>query len=56
MIRFSRILFPVDLSKQSRETAPFVIAMVARFSSKLIVLHVVSLESNRSCRSRQGIV
>lgn len=42
MIRFSRILFPVDLSKPSRETAPFVIAMAARFNSKLIVLHVLA--------------
>ena len=41
MIRFGRILFPVDLSKQSRETAPFVIAMAARFCSKLIVVHVL---------------
>lgn len=41
MIRFSGILFPVDLSKQSRETAPFVAAMASRFSSKLIVLHVL---------------
>jgi nucleotide-binding universal stress UspA family protein len=41
MISFDRILFPVDLSKQSREAAPFVIAMTARFSSKLIVLHVL---------------
>ncbi len=41
MIRFNRILFPVDLSKQSREAAPFVAAMAARFSSELFLLHVL---------------
>jgi len=41
MIRFSRILFPVDLSQQSREAAPFVTAMAARFNSKVIVLYVL---------------
>jgi nucleotide-binding universal stress UspA family protein len=41
MIKFDRILFPVDLSEQSREAAPFVTAMAARFNSKLIVLHVL---------------
>jgi hypothetical protein len=41
MIRFSRILFPVDLSEPTRETAPFVTAMAARFNSEVIVLHVL---------------
>jgi nucleotide-binding universal stress UspA family protein len=41
MIRFDHILFPVDLSKQSREAIPFVQAMTARFNSRLIVLHVL---------------
>jgi nucleotide-binding universal stress UspA family protein len=41
MIRFNRILFPVDLSKQSRETVPFVTTMAARFDSRLLVLHVL---------------
>ena len=41
MISFSRILFPVDLSTSSRETAPFVAAMARRFSSEVIVLHVM---------------
>jgi nucleotide-binding universal stress UspA family protein len=41
MIRFNRILFPVDLSRESRESAPFVAAMAARFSSQLFLLHVL---------------
>ena len=41
MISFSRILFPVDLSPQSRQAAPFVAAMATRFSSEVLVLHVV---------------
>jgi nucleotide-binding universal stress UspA family protein len=41
MISFKRILFPVVLSRQSREAAPFVAAMVARFSSELLILHVL---------------
>lgn len=41
MIRFNRILFPVDLSKASREAAPFVAAMAARFNSELFLLHVL---------------
>jgi len=47
MIRFNRVLFPVDLSKQSREAVPFVTSLTARFNSKLIVLHV--LEPEISC-------
>jgi nucleotide-binding universal stress UspA family protein len=42
MIKFDRILFPVDLSEQSRQAAPFVTTMAAKFNSKLIVLHVLS--------------
>lgn len=41
MIRFNRILFPVDLSRESREAAPFVAAMAAGFSSQLFLLHVL---------------
>jgi nucleotide-binding universal stress UspA family protein len=41
MIRFTRILFPADLSSQSREAAPFVAAMVSRFQSELFILHVL---------------
>jgi nucleotide-binding universal stress UspA family protein len=41
MIRFNRILYPVDLSRQSREAVPFVAAMAARFSSELFILHVL---------------
>lgn len=41
MIKFDQILFPVDLSEQSRQAAPFVTGMAARFNSKLIVLHVL---------------
>jgi nucleotide-binding universal stress UspA family protein len=44
MINFTRILFPVDLSTQSREAAPFVAAMATRFQSELFVLHVLQPE------------
>ena len=40
MISFNRILFPVDLSRASYDTAPFVTAMAARFRATLHVLHV----------------
>jgi len=43
MISFRRILFPVDLSKQGREAAPFVAAMAKRFQSEVILLHVVEV-------------
>lgn len=43
MITFERILFPVDLSKQGREAAPFVRAMAQRFQSELILLHVAAV-------------
>ena len=41
MISFARIVFPVDLSAQSREAAPFVAAMARRFGSRLFVLHLL---------------
>jgi nucleotide-binding universal stress UspA family protein len=40
MIRFQRILFPVDFSKQDEEAAPFVKAIAERFHSELTLLHV----------------
>lgn len=40
MIDFKKILFPVDLSAQSRAVAPSVAAMARRFSSELVLLHV----------------
>jgi nucleotide-binding universal stress UspA family protein len=45
MIEFKRILFPVDLSAQSRTVAPSVVAMARHFGSEITVLHVV--DSNR---------
>jgi nucleotide-binding universal stress UspA family protein len=41
VITFSRILFPVDLSDQARQAAPFVAAMATRFQSELLILHVL---------------
>jgi nucleotide-binding universal stress UspA family protein len=41
MIDFKRILFPVDLSAQSRAVAPSVVAMARHFGSEITVLHVV---------------
>jgi nucleotide-binding universal stress UspA family protein len=43
MLSFRRILFPVDLSDQSRRAAPFVSAMVERFHSDLILIHVMQI-------------
>ena len=43
MISFPSILFPVDLSPQSRAAAPFVKAMAARFHSQVTALHVLEV-------------
>jgi nucleotide-binding universal stress UspA family protein len=42
MIDFKKILFPVDLSAQSRAVAPSVAAMARRFHSEVALLHVTS--------------
>jgi nucleotide-binding universal stress UspA family protein len=42
MIALKRILYPVDLSAQSRAVAPFVAAMAKRFGSEVVLLHVAS--------------
>ena len=46
MIRFKRILFPVDFSAQCRAIAPSVKAMAGRFGSQVVVMHVVGLPPN----------
>jgi nucleotide-binding universal stress UspA family protein len=43
MITFKKILFPVDLSAQSRAVAPSVAAMARRFSSEVVLLHVTDV-------------
>lgn len=43
MICFGRILFPVDLSRQGEEAAPFVAAMAHRFQSEVTLLQVVEI-------------
>lgn len=43
MISFPRILFPVDLSQQSREAASFVTALAKRYQSQVSLLHVVEV-------------
>jgi len=43
MITFQRVLFPVDLSKQGHQAAPFVKAMAERFGSEVILLHVAEV-------------
>lgn len=40
-MKLEHLLFPVDLSEQSRRAAPFVRAMAARFQSEIILLHVL---------------
>ena len=42
MISFKKILFPVDLSAQSRAVAPSVAAMARRFGSEVTLVHVTS--------------
>jgi nucleotide-binding universal stress UspA family protein len=42
MIDFKRILYPVDLSAQSRAVAPSVAAMAKRFGSEVVLVHVAS--------------
>jgi nucleotide-binding universal stress UspA family protein len=42
MIEFKRILYPVDLSAQSRAVAPSVAAVAKRFGSEVVLLHVTS--------------
>jgi len=42
MISFKKILYPVDLSAQSRAVAPSVAAMAKRFGSEVVLLHVAS--------------
>ncbi len=43
MISFPRVLFPVDLSKQSRGAAPFIKVLAAHFHSEVTLLHVVEV-------------
>ena len=43
MVSMERILFPVDLSEQSRKAAPFVRAMAKRFHSEVTLLHVMEV-------------
>jgi len=43
MISFPSILFPVDLSPQSRAAAPFVKSLAERFKSQVTVLHVLEV-------------
>src|SRR5690349_22058618 len=42
MIDFKRILYPVDLSAQSRAVASSVAAMAKRFGSEVVIVHVAS--------------
>ncbi len=41
MITYPRILFPVDLSKQSQVVAEHVATMVDKFDSELHMVHVI---------------
>jgi nucleotide-binding universal stress UspA family protein len=43
MISVKRILFPVDMSEQSRRAAPFVKAMAKRFQAEVALLYVIDL-------------
>jgi nucleotide-binding universal stress UspA family protein len=43
MLDFKHVLFPVDLSAQSREAAPFVKAMAVRFGARITVMHVMEI-------------
>jgi nucleotide-binding universal stress UspA family protein len=41
MLRFERILFPVDFSERSRAAAPFVLSMAQRYKAKVVAMHVL---------------
>src|SRR5579863_4885582 len=41
MLRFERILFPVDFSERSRAAAPFVLSMAQRHHSKVVAIHAL---------------
>src|SRR5579863_9561649 len=43
MLTFKHILFPVDLSAQCREAAPFVRAAATRFGADITMLHVMEI-------------
>ena len=43
MLSFKHILFPVDLSAQCREAAPFVRAAATRFGADITMLHVMEI-------------
>ena len=42
MVNYPRILFPVDLSEQSRVVAEHVATMVDKFQSELHMVHVIA--------------
>lgn len=42
-MKFDRILFPVDLSEQSRRAAPFVKALALRYRADVLMLHVMEI-------------
>ena len=52
MINFKRILYPVDLSVQSRAVAPSVAAMAKRFGSEVVVLHVTAATPDRQTQAK----
>src|SRR6204780_2849677 len=41
MLRFERILFPIDFSERSRAAAPFVLSMAQRYKARVVALHVL---------------
>jgi nucleotide-binding universal stress UspA family protein len=43
-MNFQRVLFPVDLSDQSRRVAPFVKALATRHGSEVLMLHVIHID------------
>jgi nucleotide-binding universal stress UspA family protein len=43
MLNFRKILFPVDLSERSKQTAPYVAWIARKFRSQIIVLHALDM-------------
>jgi nucleotide-binding universal stress UspA family protein len=41
MLRFERILFPIDFSERSKAAAPFVLSMAQRYKSHVVAMHVL---------------
>jgi nucleotide-binding universal stress UspA family protein len=54
VIKFERILFPVDFSAQSRAVVPFLRAMAKCFDSEIVALHVIDIPDSWPASAEVG--